>query len=101
MACPPDNPSPAGLDQEAARNAPELAGLHADFPCFRIWRVQTCDRARYEARSLHLEINPHTVVTDDIAELGAALEPARLSACPRPHPPGQPPPARTLQSAAS
>jgi hypothetical protein len=79
----------------------DLAGLRADFPCFRISREQTCDRARYAARSLHLEINPHTVVTDDISELGAALEPSRHAACPRPHPAGQAPPTRPLQATAS
>jgi len=100
MSCPPDDPSPAGLDDEAARNIPELASLRAGFPCFRIWREETCDRALYVARSRHLELNPHTVVTDDIGELRAALAPARLLACPRPHPAGQAPPARPLQATA-
>ena len=101
MTFPPDNLSPAGLDDEAARNIPELAGLRAGFPCFRIWREETCDRVLYVARSLHLELNPSTVVTGDIGELGAALEPARHVACPRPHPAGQAPPARPMQAAAS
>jgi hypothetical protein len=72
----------------------ELVVLRAGFPCFRIWREETFDRARYVARSLHLRLNPHTVITDDISELRAALEPARHAPCPRPHPPGQgqPPP---------
>jgi len=87
--------------QELAPPPAELAVLQADFACFRIWRVQTCDRARYEARSLHLEINPHTVVTDNIGELSAALESSRHAACPRPHPPGQAPPARPRPAAAS
>jgi hypothetical protein len=77
-----------------------IPGLRADFPCFRIWREQTCDRALYVARSLHLDLNPYTVVTDDIGELRTALEPARRLACPRPHPAGQAPPARPLQAAA-
>ena len=75
-------------------HGPTLAVLEEQFPCFRIWREETCDRALYVARSLHLEMNPHTVVTDDIGELGTALEPARFLACPRPHPAGQAPPAR-------
>ena len=86
--------------QELASPPAELAVLQADFSCFRIWREQTCDRARYEARSLHLEINPHTVVTDDIGELSAALEPARHVACPRSHPPGQAPSGRPRPAAA-
>jgi hypothetical protein len=80
--------------QELAPPPAELAILQADFPCFRIWREQTCDRALYMSRSLHLEINPHTVMTGDIGELRAALEPSRHVPCPRPRPPGQAPPAR-------
>jgi hypothetical protein len=91
----------AGDHHQLAPPPAELAVLQADFPCFRIWREQTCDRARYEARSLHLELNPHTIVTDDIRELRATLESSRHAACPRPHPAGQAPPARPLQSAAS
>jgi len=87
--------------QELAPPPAELATLQADFSCFRIWREQTCDRALYVARSLHLELNPSTVVTGDIGELRAALEPARHVACPRPHPAGQAPPARPMQAAAS
>ena len=94
----PVSGSPAS---ETAPPHDQLPGLRADFPCFRIWRKQTCDRARYEARSLHLEINPHTVVTDNIGELSAALESSRHAACPRPHPPGQAPPARPRPAAAS
>jgi hypothetical protein len=100
MTSPPDNPCPAGLDDEAARNAPQLASLRAEFPCFRIWHEETCDRAVNVARSLHLELNPHTVVTSDIRELRAALEPARLLTCPRPHPAGQAPPACPLPATA-
>jgi hypothetical protein len=79
----------------------KLAVLQAEFPCFRISREQTCDRARYAVRSLHPGLNPHTVVTDDIAELQAALEPSRHAPCPRPHPAGQPPPARPALTPAS
>jgi hypothetical protein len=69
----------------------ELAVSQAQFPCFRIWREETCDRARYVSRSLHYRLNPHTVITDDLWELRAALEPARHLPCPNPHPPGQHP----------
>jgi hypothetical protein len=79
-------PPPAAGDGSSRR---QLAALRAQFPCFRIWREETCDRARYVARSLHLELNPHTVVTDDMAELRAVLEPARDSPCPRSHLAGQ------------
>jgi hypothetical protein len=70
----------------------ELPGLRADFPCFRIWREETCDRDRYVVRSLHPGLNPHTLITDDIAELRSALEPSRHLPCPRPHPARQPRP---------
>jgi hypothetical protein len=83
----------------------ELAVLQVQFPCFRIWREQTCDRARYVARSLHRGMNPYIVVTDDLDELRAALEPSRQAACPRPHPAGheQPysPPASPFPATAS
>ena len=62
----------------------ELAVLQTQFPGFRIWRERACDHARYVARSLHPGLSPHTVVTDDIGELRAALEPSRPAACPGP-----------------
>lgn len=67
----------------------ELPGLRAEYPCFRIWREETCDCVRYVVRSLHLGLNPYTVVTDDIGELRTALEPSRHAPCPRPHAAGQ------------
>lgn len=78
-----------------------LAAVEEQFPCFRIWREVTCDRARYVSRSLHLRLNPHTVVTDDLAELRSALEPARHAPCPRPHQPGQAPSSHPLPAAAT
>jgi hypothetical protein len=81
----------------------QLPGLLAEFPCFRIWRERTCDRVRYIARSLHPGLNPHTIVTDDIAELRDALKPSRYAACPRPHATGKQasaPPARPLSAPA-
>jgi len=93
---------PTATDSTVGQPLPaELAILQADFPCYRIWREQTYDRDRYHALSLHLEINPYTVVTDDIRELRAVLEPARHAACPRRHPAGQAPPAGPLRAAAS
>ncbi len=96
-----DNNDPGRPPSDAGGPADDLSGLRPDFPCFRIWRVETCDRTRYEVRSLHPGLNPHTVVTDDLAELRAALEPARHVPCPRPHPPGQAPPSRPRPAAAS
>jgi hypothetical protein len=54
----------------------ERASLRKDFPRFRIWRETIRDRVRYVARSKHPGLNPHTVITDDLAELRAALQPA-------------------------
>ena len=53
--------------------AEDLDGLREQFPQFRIWRETTMDRVRYVARSQRRGLNPHTVVTDDLAELRAAL----------------------------
>jgi hypothetical protein len=83
----PAKDTDSGIDQ-AHR---QLAALQAEFPCFRIWRERTCDRDRVLARSLHPGLNPHTVVTDDIAELRAALEPSRHAPCPRRHAAGRRP----------
>jgi hypothetical protein len=53
----------------------ELATLQGEFPRFRIWQETIHDRVRYVARSTHTGLNPHTVVTEDLAEVRAALEP--------------------------
>jgi O-methyltransferase involved in polyketide biosynthesis len=55
----------------------DLTGLRADFPAYKIWQEHTPGRSRYVARSLRDGLNPHTVVTSDLAELRNALEPAR------------------------
>jgi hypothetical protein len=54
----------------------DLPGLRADFPTFRIWREDICGRTRYIAYRQHPDQHPHTVITDDPAELRAALKPA-------------------------
>jgi O-methyltransferase involved in polyketide biosynthesis len=59
-------------------DADELAGLQEEFPAFRIWREITGERVRFVARSLRPGVSPHTVVTDDVGELRAALEPSRV-----------------------
>jgi hypothetical protein len=53
--------------------ADDLAELRREFPQFRIWRETLPDRSRYVARSQRAGLNPHTVVTDDLGELRAAL----------------------------
>jgi O-methyltransferase involved in polyketide biosynthesis len=57
----------------------ELASLREQFPGFRIWREITVGRVRYVARRTRAGLNPHTVVTDNVAELRAALDPSRDS----------------------
>jgi hypothetical protein len=54
-------------------DADELALIAAGFPGFSIWRSVTAAGSRYVAQSLHLHARPHTIVTDDLAELTAAL----------------------------
>ena len=51
----------------------QLAALRDEFPGFRIWRETIGDRMRYIARGAGLGISPHTVVTDELGELRAAL----------------------------
>jgi hypothetical protein len=51
----------------------ELDGLQVEFPAYRIWREARGDRVRLVAVSQMPGISPHTVVTDDPAELRAVL----------------------------
>ncbi len=51
----------------------QLAALRDEFPGFRIWRETIGDRTRYIARGAGPGISPHTVVTDELGELRAAL----------------------------
>ena len=53
----------------------DLTGLQAEFPAFRIWQEQLPGSPRYVARSRYPGLNPHTVVTTDLRELRAALQP--------------------------
>ena len=53
----------------------DLATVQADFPGYRIWREILPGRDRYIVRSLVPGLSPHTLVTDDLAELRDALEP--------------------------
>jgi hypothetical protein len=50
-----------------------LAALTAAFPQFAISRETIADRTRYVSRARTPGQNPHTVVTDDPAELRAIL----------------------------
>ncbi len=61
----PAQPSPPDVD--------ELALLAAEFPAFRVWQERIHNRTRYVARGISLDTRPHTVVTDDLAELRTAL----------------------------
>ena len=51
----------------------ELALLASEFPAFRFWRQTFHDRTLYIAQGTSLSTRPHTVVTDDLGELRAAL----------------------------
>jgi hypothetical protein len=54
-------------------NPDELASITARFPGFLLWRETIHGRTRYVARSVRLDTRPHTVITDDLAELRSAL----------------------------
>jgi hypothetical protein len=51
----------------------ELALISAGFPRFRVWREVRADGTRYAAQARDLATRPSAVVTDDPAELRAAL----------------------------
>jgi hypothetical protein len=51
--------------------------LRAEFPGHRIGIESLRGKVRYIARTRHLGLNPHTVITGDLDELAAALAPAR------------------------
>jgi hypothetical protein len=70
---PDTRPSPAAAIQD------ELAALQIEFPCFRIWHENIGGRVRYISRRLDPSLNPHTIVTKDLTELRAALEPSRYA----------------------
>jgi hypothetical protein len=46
-------------------------------PQFQIWPEATLDRLRYVSVSKHLDLHPHTVVTDSLAELRTVLQSAQ------------------------
>ncbi len=50
-----------------------LAALRKEFPRYQIWLEQAHGHYRFVARRLHPGTSPHTLVTDDLAELRAAL----------------------------
>jgi len=69
---------PRSGDGEAApASHDQLAALCEDFPQFRIWQEIIGDRARYIACRQQPGLHPHTLITDDLAEIRAALKPAR------------------------
>jgi S-adenosyl methyltransferase len=70
-------PAPASAVQGPAD---ELASLQEEFPAYRIWRENICGRVRYNACRMQPGLHPHTVITDDLAEMRAALEPSRYAA---------------------
>ena len=52
-----------------------LAALRQEFPGYQIGLEPAHDHYRFVARRLHPGTGPHTVITDDPAELRAALTP--------------------------
>ena len=55
----------------------DLAAVQGDFPGYRIWRELFPGRDRYIVRSLLPGLSPHTLVTDDLAELRDVLQPVK------------------------
>jgi hypothetical protein len=57
-----------------------LTALRQEFPAYRSWRENICGRVRYNACRTQPGRHPHTVVTDDLAEMRAELEPSPYAA---------------------
>jgi len=55
-----------------------LRDLQREYPQFAIWREVTGERTRYIARRARPEVNPYTVVTADLGELGTILATSAL-----------------------
>jgi len=51
----------------------ELALISAGFPAYRFWRSIAAGHSRYVAQTTDIDAHPHTVVTDNLTELAAAL----------------------------
>lgn len=68
-----DSDAPSTAHHEAVTAPDPLPALQQQFPAFLIWRENVLGRRRYVARSQHLSVNPHTVITDDPDELRAVL----------------------------
>jgi hypothetical protein len=63
----------AGQTGSTETETAALAALRSEFPHFRIWREVTGTRLRYIARRLDQSAGLHTVVTDNLHEMGEAL----------------------------
>jgi len=60
MTSPPDDPD-------------DLALIAAGFPAYRLWRSIAVGHRRYVAQTTDLDTHPYAVMTDNLAELAAAL----------------------------
>jgi hypothetical protein len=54
-------------------DADELALIAAGFPAYCLWRSIAAGHSRYVAQGTSMDAHPHTVITDNLAELAAAL----------------------------
>jgi O-methyltransferase involved in polyketide biosynthesis len=69
------NAGDTGQDLSGLVSEDDLAAVQADFPGYQIWREILPGRDRFIVRSLVPGLSPHTLVTDDLAELRDVLEP--------------------------
>jgi O-methyltransferase involved in polyketide biosynthesis len=80
MIRPPATIDQAGLHSQAPAVTPDpILALQHQFPRYRISQEAICDRVRYVARSREHGLRPHTVISDDLEELRAALEPSQYA----------------------
>jgi hypothetical protein len=70
---PASSPGYAVTSADLSPDLDELALVAAGFPAFCFWRENTYHGTRYAARARSLTAHPHTVITDNLAELRATL----------------------------
>lgn len=64
----------AGATADAQTQPDPLEQVRRDYPGHWISEEAIGDEVRYTGRAASLRINPHTVITTDLAELRAALK---------------------------
>jgi hypothetical protein len=78
LTMPADCSSSASATDALKVDLDELALLAAGYPAFQFWRETLPDRSWHIARTNDLQVHPTAVITDDLAELQAALRAGKV-----------------------